>query len=132
MHRFIFDKRQKMKKGLVAIAGLFLVSSLKAQKEIPIDSLRQHVGDSVIVCTKIYGGLFLDMHKDSLTILNAGARYPNSPLTILIPINARRQFKDPPEVFFRDKEVCIAGKIILFKDKPEIVVYDEKQIIVKE
>ena len=47
------------------------------------------------------------------------------------PDNARQQFKNPPEVFFKDKEVCVTGKIILYKDKPEIVVYEEKQIVLK-
>jgi hypothetical protein len=27
--------------------------------------------------------------------------------------------------------ILISGKIILYKDKPEIVVYDEKQVVVK-
>jgi len=120
-----------MKKVLAAIAGLFLFIASDAQEEIPIDSLSRHVGDSVTICTKIYGGIFLDRNKDSITLLNAGARYPNSPLTVIIRINARHQFKDPPEIFFRDKEVCITGKIILYKEKPEIVVYDERQIVVK-
>ena len=102
-----------------------------AQKEITIDSLRQHVGDSVRVCTKIYGGIFLDRSTDSNTLLNAGGGYPNAPLTILIKMHARRQFKNPPEIFFKDKEVCVTGKIILYKDKPEIVVYEERQIQMK-
>jgi len=120
-----------MKKGFVIIGGLILAGMVQAQKVINIDSLSQHVGDSVTVCTKIYGGIFLDRNKDSLTLLNAGGKYPDAPLTILIRINARHQVKDPPEIFFKDKEVCITGKIILFKEKPEIVVYDEKQIVVK-
>ena len=121
-----------LKKALTAIAILFLVFTAKAQKEISIDSLSWHIGDSVKVCTKIYGGIFLDRSKDSLTILNAGGRYPNSPLTILITIQARLQFNDPPEVFYKDKEVCITGKIILYKEKPEIMIYDEKQIVIRE
>ena len=120
-----------MKKGFVIIGGLILAGVVQAQKVITIDSLSQHVGDSVTVCTRIYGGIFLDRSKDSLTLLNAGGRYPNSPLTVLIRINARRQFKDTPEVFYKDKDVCITGKIILYKEKPEIIVYDEKQIVVK-
>jgi hypothetical protein len=129
--RSIFTKTLTMKKAFTVFAGLFLFFAAQAQKEISIDSLSQHVGDSVTVCTKIYGGIFLDRSKDSLTLLNAGGRYPNSPLTVMIRISARRQFKEPPEVFYKDKDVCITGKIILYKEKPEIVVYDEKQIVVR-
>jgi micrococcal nuclease len=120
-----------MKKGAVAIAGLFLVFAAQAQKEIPVDSLSRHIGDSVTVCTKIYGGIFLERSNGTPTFLNAGAAYPNAPLTIVIWADARGKFKDPPEVYYKDKNVCITGKIILYREKPEIVLYDEKQIIVK-
>jgi micrococcal nuclease len=121
-----------MKKYWLAAATAFMSVAASAQKEISIDSLSQHVGDSVMVCTKIYGGIFLDRNKDSITLLNAGGGYPNAPLTILIKVSARQQFKNPPEVFYKDKEVCITGKIILFKEKPEIIVYDEKQVVLKQ
>jgi hypothetical protein len=130
MNRYLYQK-SIMKKGLAAILGLFLVISASAQKEISMDSLSQHIGDSITVCTKIYGGIYLDKSKDSITLLNAGAAYPNAPLTILIKIDARKEFKEYAEVFFKDKEVCISGKIILYKEKPEIIVYDEKQMVLK-
>jgi hypothetical protein len=120
-----------MKKALSIIAGLFLVFAAQAQKEIPIDSLSRHIGDSVTVCTKIYGSIYLERSKGAPTFLNAGAAYPNSLLTIVIWGDMREKFKNPPEVFYKDKDVCITGKIILYKEKPEIVVFDEKQIVVK-
>ena len=120
-----------MKKGLAVITVLFLVLAAQAQKEISIDSLNQHIGDSVIVCTKIYGGIYLDRSKGAPTLLNAGGAYPNAPLTILIWGDDREKFKNPPEVYYKDKEVCISGKIILYKEKPEIIVYDEKQMVLK-
>ena len=120
-----------MKKGFAAIAGLFFVFAAGAQKELSIDSLSQHIGDSVTVCTKIYSGIYLERGKGTPTFLNAGAAYPNAPLTIVIWADAREKFKDPPEVFYKDKDVCITGKIILYKEKPEIVLYDEKQIVLK-
>ncbi|HEY6062159.1 MAG TPA: hypothetical protein VIV35_01045 [Chitinophagaceae bacterium] len=121
-----------MKKGLVAIAVLFLLVTAQAQNPVTIDSLTQHIGDSVKVCTKIYGGIYLDRSNGTPTLLNAGGSYPNAPLTIVIGAEARKQFNNPPEVFHKDKEVCISGKIILYKDKPEIVLYNEKQIVLKQ
>jgi len=120
-----------MKKVVIVIAMLFLAVAVQAQKEISIDSLSRHIGDSVTVCTKIYGGIYLDRSKGAPTLLNAGGAYPNAPLTILIWGDAREKFTNPPEVFYKDKDVCITGKIILYKEKPEIVVYDEKQIVLK-
>ena len=127
-----FTKIQMMKKGFAVIVTLFLATIIQAQTEVKIEELNQHVGDSVTVCTKIYGGIYLDRSKGTPTLLNAGGTYPNAPLTILIWADARAKFIQPPEVFYKDKDVCISGKIILYKEKPEIVVYDEKQIVVKE
>jgi hypothetical protein len=121
-----------MKKYWLAAIAIILAATAQAQKEISIDSLRQHIGDSVTVCTKIYGGIYLEKSKDTPTLLNAGGTYPNSPLTIVIWADARAKFKEAPELFYKDKEVCISGKIILYKDKPEIVVYEEKQMLVKQ
>ncbi len=120
-----------MKKGLFTIAALLLVVIVQAQQEIKIEELNKHVGDSVTVCTKIYGGIFLDRSKGTPTFLNAGGNYPDAPLTIVIWAEAREKFSEKPEVFYKDKNVCITGKISLYKDKPQIVVYTEKQLVTK-
>lgn len=120
-----------MKKLAVTLSLIVTVVAAQAQQQISIDSLRQHVGDSVMVCTKIFGGIYLERSNGTPTLLNAGAAYPNSPLTVMIGPDARALFKEAPETFYKDKNVCITGKVILYKDKPEIVVYDEKQIAVK-
>ena len=120
-----------MIKGLIAVAILLLSVVVHRQQEIKMEDLNKHVGDSVTDCTKIYGGVFLDRSKDTPTLLNAGDKYPNAPLTVVIGPDARKQFKEKPEVFYKDKEVCITGKISLYKDKPQIVLFNEKQIVLK-
>ena len=115
---------------MAAVAALLCITA-SAQKEVSISELSRHVGDSVTVCTKIYGGIFLDRSKDSLTLLNAGDAYPNAPLTLVLRINARKTFKETPESFYKGKDVCITGRIVLYKDKPQIELYDEKQVLVK-
>ena len=124
-------KGKGVKKNLLVIAALLLSAIVKAQQEIKIEELDKHIGDSVTVCTKIYGGIYLDRNKDTPTLLNAGGNYPGAPLTILIWAETRKQFKEAPEFFYKGKNICVTGKIILYKDKPEIVVYEEKQIVVK-
>ena len=131
MQRLPLHKAQSMKTAFVALAILLTAATAKAQQTISIDSLRQHIGDSITVCTKIFGGIYLDRSNGTPTLLNAGAAYPNSPLTIMIGPDARKLFKEAPETFYKDKNVCITGKVILYKDKPEIVLYNEKQIEAK-
>jgi hypothetical protein len=127
-----------MKKAGSVIIFLVMAFIARAQQEISINELDKHVGDSVKVCTRIFGGIYLDRSKGSPTLLNAGGIYPNAPLTLLMWEDVRNQFteganaKGAPEVYFKDKEICVTGKIILYKEKPEIIIYDPRQIVVKE
>lgn len=121
-----------MKKILPFIIGCCLTRNAGAQQTISISELNDHVGDSVTVCLKIYGGIYLDHSRGTPTLLNAGGAYPNNPLTLLIWPDTRAQFKEAPEVFYKDRDVCVSGKIILYKEKPEIVIYDQKQVALKE
>ena len=90
---------------------------------------KSHVSDSVKICTKIYGGKYLENSKGTPTFLNAGGYYPNAPLAIVIWADARKEFNNAPEEFYKGKEVCITGKIELYKDKPQIVVTSKSQIV---
>ncbi len=78
-----------MKQSWLITAALLLSVVVQAQQEVKIEDLNKHVGDSVTICTKIYGGIYLDRSKGTPTFLNAGANYPNSPLTIVIWPDAR-------------------------------------------
>jgi hypothetical protein len=40
----------------------------------------------------------------------------------------RKQFDKAPEELFKDKEVCITGRIELYRDKPQIVIRSKEQI----
>ena len=91
------------------------------QTEIKLEEIGKHIGDSK-VCAKIYGGIYLERSKGTTTFLNAGGSYPNNPLTLVIWSDVRNEFGDKPEEFFKDKMVCIYGKVELFKDKPQIVI----------
>ena len=120
----------KMKKLPLFITALILSLTAFSQTAIKIEDISKHVGDSVKVCTTIYGGIFLERAKNTPTFLNAGGSYPNAPLTVVIWAAARATFTEKPEVFYKDKNVCIYGKVELYKEKPQLVVYGEGQLIV--
>ena len=102
------------------------------QTEIKLEEIGKRIGESVKVCTKIYGGIYLERSKGTPTFLNAGGSYPNNPLTLVIWSDVRKEFADKPEEFFKDKMVCIFGKVELFKDKPQIVIQSKSQIILQQ
>lgn len=103
-----------MKNILLAIL-IAIQNPSYSQNEIKIDDVKNHVGETVKICTKIYGGKFLETAKGTPTFLNAGANYPTAPLTIVIWADARKEFKNKPEEYYAGKLICVTGKIELFK-----------------
>ena len=55
-----------MKYFLMSLLSLLTLSAV-AQKEIDIADVANHVGDSVKICSKIYGGKYLEQTKGSPT-----------------------------------------------------------------
>ena len=99
-----------------------------AQQKITLAEVNKHIGDSVIICGKISGGKFLDAAKNQPTFLNMGAAYPNQLLTIVIWGNTRKLFSYKPEEHLKDKNICVTGRIEVFKEKPQIVVQQVSQV----
>jgi micrococcal nuclease len=111
------------------ILGNFSVS---AQTKITPDEAAKHIGDSVMVCGKIYGGKYFDRSDNKITLLNMGAAYPHSPLTIVIEEAGRKNFTIKPEEFYADKTVCITGIVKEYKGKPQIIITKELDITVQK
>lgn len=110
----------------IILAAYFFTAS--AQQEIKIEDARKHIGDSVKIYGKIYGGKYLEDAKDSPTFLNLGGAYPNALLTVVIRSDARKLFKKPPEEYYKGADVSVTGRIQMFNEKPEIIVSNPNQI----
>ena len=110
----------------------FISLNVLSQKEVKLDDIGKHVGDSVRVCDKVYGGIFLERRNGTPTFLNVGGSYSNHLLTIVIWPEVRKEFTEKPEEFYKDKKVCVVGKVELFRDKPQIVLHSKGQIIINE
>jgi len=119
-------------KKLYIIAFFIAAAQLaSAQTFSPEDAARK-VGDSITVCGKIFGGRYFETSKGSPTLLNMGAAFPASPITIMIPGDVRSKLGYIPEAELKDKNICVRGRVILFKDKPEIVIYNASQLEVQK
>ncbi|HEX2609346.1 MAG TPA: hypothetical protein VHK91_18325 [Flavisolibacter sp.] len=119
-----------MKALTLLLSMMLLTTMLHAQKEIKAEEAYQHEGDSVVLTGTVMGGRYLQNAVNGPTLLNLGAAYPNQLLTVVIYEQDRALFKEAPETFFMKKTVRVAGKIELYKGKPQIVIHDQKQLTV--
>jgi hypothetical protein len=98
---------------------------------INISEVKDYEGKLVKICSKVYGSKFLESSKNQPTFLNIGAEYPNSPLTVLIWGSSRINFQNKPEDHYNSKNVCITGVVVIYNNKPEIIISKESEIEIK-
>ena len=119
------------KSGLAASAAASTTAALPAAaggdggaaaKTISVEDAARHYDENVQCCAKVYGTKALE----SMTLVNLGAAYPNQPLTVVLRDQARVLASD-----LEGKTICVTGKLVNYKDKPEIVVTDPKMIVVQ-
>lgn len=116
-------------KMILAVVISFISFSSLAQTKIKPEEVKDHINDSVEVRGKVYGITYLENAKNSPTLINVGGKYPNQLLTIVIFKNVRDQLGyNPQEEKFVQGVVVAKGKIVLYKDKPQIVISDPRQL----
>jgi DNA/RNA endonuclease YhcR with UshA esterase domain len=119
-----------MKPLLTTCLVLFTFTAARAQTTIKLEDVGLHIGDSVTVCGKVAGMRYFENSKDKPTFLNIGAAFPNQSLTVVIWELVRAKFAGKPEDLL-NKTVCITGRIILYKEKPEIVIERPEDIVIQ-
>ena len=100
-----------------------------AQKTVKLEEVSKHVGDSVMVYGKVYGGRYLPNTANKPTLLNIGANYPNQLLTVVIYEQDRKNFETSPELAYKDKDLYIIGRVEMYNNKPQIVIRNKDQLI---
>ena len=86
-----------------------------------------YVGKKVTVCSRIYG----IRSTDKMTQINVDAPFPNSPLTIIIFSSSYGKFPQQLTEYYKDKNICVKGKVELYKGKPQIIIDDPRDLILK-
>ena len=119
-----------MKKISASILSLFFAAAVGAQTNITLEDVSKHIGDSVTVCGKVADMRYFEKSKNKPTFLNIGAKYPNQSLTLVIWETTKALFSTKVDDLM-NKEICITGRIILFKEKPEIIIERPDQIVVQ-
>lgn len=103
---------------------------LAAQPKISDAEIGRNVQKEVTYCSKVHG-TFTTNGKKKVIFLNLGAAYPAQKLTVAIFESDWKKFEYKPAEFLKGKTICVSGKLILYKDKPEIIVNHPKQISIQ-
>lgn len=124
----------RIERAGIRLAGIlnsiFEKTTITARPEQPVKPLEvvltvketeiaNHIDETVKVCSKVYG------QKDfgSMVLVNMGGAFPNSLFTIVLRGDTKSLAAS-----LNGKLICVTGKVIDYKGKPEIVVTDPKQI----
>ena len=91
--------------------------SANVAKTIDIKDAAQHYNEWVSITAQAYSSRTMG----SFTLVNLGAAYPNQLLTIVLKDGAK-------DLKLDGKIITIKGKVIEYKEKPEIEVTDPQQI----
>ena len=86
----------------------------------------KHVGEIATITDRVDG-----VHQSGRgnIFLNMGGKYPNQAFTAWIPAASAGEFSNPQQ--YEGKTVAVSGKITLYHGKPEIIVTNVSQIIIK-
>jgi Protein of unknown function (DUF3761) len=118
--------------GIAALSCLTLASiGVEAQapqlKKWTAAEAKDHIGEQATVCGKVTSTRYAATTRGKPTFLNLDKAYPNQVFTVLIWGENRAKFGTPEEQY-RDKQVCVTGKITEYRGAPEMVISDPAQV----
>ena len=121
----------RKKRAFVILAIAVLWAGLGyAQTPISAAEAKNHVGEKATVCGQVASTHYAASTRGNPTFINLDKPYPNQIFTVLIWGSDRPKFGEPEQTF-RNKHICVTGKISDYKGVPEIVGYEPSQINVR-
>ena len=118
-----------MKKLLLILTSICLWQ-ISFSQTVPLDSVTNYEGKTITVCSKVQG-TFVTKGDKKTTYINFGKPYPNTTFTAVIFEGDLPNFKYTPSEYLKDKQVCLTGKITIYKGKPQMIITKEEQIKVE-
>ena len=96
-------------------------------EHVPTRQAVYFIGKECNVCGKVIATRFNKNTKSQITYINFDEPYPNTPFTAVLFGKDRINFTYEPEVYLKDKMICVKGIVQTYKGKPQIVVTKENQ-----
>ena len=84
---------------------------------------QDHIGEKTTVCGPVVDTHWASGSKGKPTFLNIGRDYPDPDrFTVVIWIDCRANFPEPPERYYLGKTICVTGLIQEYEGVPQIEV----------
>jgi hypothetical protein len=113
---------------LLAICALLACWAGSARAaNLTCDDVADHVGQTATVCGVVASARYAEQSPSKPTFLNLCKTFPNQIITGFIRDSDRPKF-GTPEKDLLGKEVCITGKIELYKGRAEIKLREAEQL----
>jgi hypothetical protein len=93
-----------------------LITQARVER-ISASDAAKYIGKREMICTEVYEVKNLS----SVSFLDAGNRYPDNPLTIVVFARDRANFKNGLGVY-NYRNICVTGTIKEYNGKPEIII----------
>jgi micrococcal nuclease len=103
------------------------VTGVCQSKKLTTAEAKDNIGELVTICSKVASTRYAAPSLGKPTFLNLDKPYPSQVFTVLIWGENRDKFGTPEEKY-REKQVCVTGKIAEYRGAPEIVVSDPQSI----
>lgn len=122
--------------GLIRCAACLLFAVVAptvvlAQHHLTTAEAKSHIGETATVCGEVVSTRYAASTKGHPTFLNLDKPYPKQEFTIVIWGEDRGKFGTPEDAY-RDKRVCVTGKLVEYRGKPEVIANDPKQLMLEE
>jgi hypothetical protein len=114
--------------ALIAIGLLGVsITALGQAKKLTTAEAKNHIGEQATVCGKVASGRYAASTRGKPTFLDLDKPYPAQLFTVLIWGENRAKFGAPEETY-RNKNVCVTGRIQDYRGEPEIIASDPAQL----
>ncbi len=109
-----------------------LTNSYTYAETITPETAHKYLETVQTVCGKVASSKYASTSKGSPTFLNLNNPYPNHIFVIVIWGSDRNKFSFNPETYYKEKNICVTGKIKSYKGIPEIIAKEPSQIKVSQ
>jgi endonuclease G len=101
-----------------------------AKGQVSATDSKHYIGNRCTVCGTVVSTRFTQ--KTGATYLNLDYNFPNQVFTLVIKGEDRVNFSYIPEIYLKNKQLCVRGLVEEFNGTPQMIIKNEKKLKIIE